>query len=73
MHNQENLEILYHIIVLCLFLLSLFWVAIKDSKIIQMKPFKIIAILTIFITIFVGIIGGLALSVFDIVSFFKEL
>ena len=73
MYNQENLEILYHIIVLCLFLLSLFWVAIKDSKIIQMKPFKIIAVLTIFITIFVAIIGGLALSVFYTVSFFKKL
>ena len=65
--NLEDLQILLHIIEFCLFLFTLFWIAMKDSKIIQMQPFKIIAILTVFITI----IGGLALCVFDIVLFFK--
>jgi hypothetical protein len=62
-----NLQIALHLIELCLFLFSLFWVAMRDSKIIQMQPFKLIAILTIFITI----LGGLALCVYDIVLFFK--
>ncbi len=64
-----NLQIYLHIIELCLFLFSLFWVAMRDSKIIQMQPFKFIAILTICITI----LGGVALCIYDIVLFFKEL
>lgn len=63
-----NLQISLHIIELCLFVFSLFWVAMRDSKMIQMQPFKIIAILTIFITI----LGGLALCVYDIVLFLKD-
>lgn len=64
-----NLQISLHIIELCLFLFSLFWVAMRNSKLIQMQPFKFIAILTIFITI----LGGIALCIYDIVLFFKEI
>ena len=64
-----NLQIHLHIIELCLFLFSLFCVAMRDSKIIQMQPFKFIAILTICITI----LGGIALCIYDIVLFFKKL
>lgn len=53
-----NLQITLHVIELCLFLFSLFWVVMRDSKMIQRQPFKLIAILTIVITI----LGGLALS-----------
>ena len=64
--NLENLEIALHIIELCLFLCSLFWVAMQDSSIMQFQPLKIIAVITIFVTI----LGGVALGVFDIVLFF---
>ena len=65
--NLEDLEITLHIIELCLFLFSLFWAKMENSKIIQRQPFKIIAILTIFITV----LGLFAICVFDIVLFFK--
>lgn len=61
-----NFQILLHIVELCLFLFSLFWVIIRDSKIIQILTLRMIALLTIFITIF----GGIALCIYDIVIFF---
>ncbi len=64
-----NHQILFHLIVLGLFLLSLFWVAIRDSKFIQITPIKILAIATIFITVIAGII----LCIYDIVLFLRNL
>ena len=69
LQNLEDLQILLHIIEFCLFLFTLFWIKMEGSKIIQLLPFKIMALLTIFITI----VGGLALFIFDIVLLFKEL
>ena len=66
---MENLQIVLHIIELCLFLFSLFWYSQRNSRFIQKQPFKIMAIITIFITI----LGGIALSIFDIILFFIEL
>ena len=62
-------QILFHIIELCLFMFSLFWVGIRDSKAIQIMPFRIMAILTILVTI----LGGIALCVYDIVIFLKDI
>ena len=64
-----NLQILLHIIELGLFVFSLLWVSIRDSQTIQILPFRIMALLTIFLTI----LGGIALCVYDIVLFFKEM
>lgn len=66
---MEDLQIVIHIIELCLFLFSLFWVSQRNSRFIQRKPFKIMAIVTIFTTI----LGGIALGIFDIILFFIEL
>ena len=66
---MEDLQILLHVIELCLFMFSLFWISQKNSKFIHRQPFKIIAIITAFATL----LGGVALCVFDIVFFFMEL
>ncbi len=66
---MEDLQIVLHIIELCLFLFSLFWVSQRKSRFIQRQPFGIMAIVTIFTTI----LGGIALSIFDIILFFIEL
>ena len=66
---MEDLQIILHIIELCLFLFMLFWVSQRNSRFIQRQPFKIMAILTIFTTI----LGGVALCIFDIILFFMEL
>ena len=58
-----------HIIELCLSLFSLFWYSQRNSRFIQKQPFKIMAIATIFITI----LGGAALGIYDIIVFFMEL
>ena len=62
-----DMQILLHLVELGLFLFSLFWVKIRDSKFIQIMPFRIIAILTILITI----LDGIALCIYDIVLFLK--
>lgn len=62
-----ELQIILHIAELILFLFSLFWVAIRNSRIIQIMPFRIIAILTILITI----LGGIFICIYDIVLFFN--
>ena len=62
-----DMQILLHLVELGLFLFSLFCVKIRDSKFIQIMPFRIIAILTILITI----LGGIALCIYDIVLFLK--
>ena len=62
---MEDLQIILHIIELCLFLFMLFWVSQRNSRFIQRQPFKIMAILTIFTTI----LGGVALCIFDIILF----
>ncbi len=64
-----DLQIILHITELCLFLFTLFWVSQRNSRFIKRQPFKIIAIMTIFITI----LGGIALCIFDIVLFSMEL
>ena len=64
-----DLQIILHLIELCLFLCSLFWVSQRNSKFIQKQPFKMIALLTIFITI----LGGIALCIYDIVLFLGQL
>ena len=64
-----DIQIRLHIVELCLFLFSLFWVAMRETKFIQLLPFRIIAILTIFVTVLCGI----ALSIYDIILFFKSL
>ena len=69
MESLMDLQIVLHIIELCLFIFTLFWISQKNSKFIHRQPFKIIAIITIFSTI----IGGVALCIFDIVLFFMEL
>ncbi len=60
---------LLHIIELSLFMFSLFWVAIRKSKITKILPFGILAIVTIFVTI----LGEIALCVYDIVLFLNML
>ena len=66
---MEDLQIILHIIELCLFLFSLFWYSQRNSRFIQRQPFKIMAIVTIFTTI----LGGVALGIYDIILFFMEL
>ena len=66
---MEDLQIVLHIIELCLFLFSLFWVLQRNSNFIQKQPTKIMAIVTIFTTI----LGGIALCIYDIILFFTEL
>ena len=66
---MEDLQIILHIIELCLFLFSLFWYSQRNSRFIQRQPFKIVAIVTIFTTI----LGGVALGIYDIILFFMEL
>ena len=66
---MEDLQIILHIIELCLFLITLFWVSQRNSRFIQRQPFRIMAIVTIFATI----LGGVALCIFDIILFFMEL
>lgn len=66
---MEDLQIILHIVELCLFIFTLFWVSQKKSRFIQIQPFKVMAVVTIFITI----LGGIALCIFDIVLFFIEL
>ena len=66
---MEDLQIILHIIELCLFLFSLFWYSQRNSRFIQRQPFKIMAIVTIFTTI----LGGVALGIYDIILFFTEL
>ena len=62
---MEDLQILLHIIELGLFLITLFWMSQKNTKFIQKQPFKAMAIGTVFVTI----LGGIALCIFDIVLF----
>ena len=64
-----ELQIVLHIIELCFFLFSLFWVSKRNSRFIQKQPIKITAIVTIFTTI----LGGIALCIYDIILFFTEL
>ena len=59
------LQIIFHIVELCVFLICMFFVSQKDSKFIQKQPFKAIALLTVLITI----LGGIALAIYDIVLF----
>ena len=66
---MEDLQITLHIIELCLFFFTLFWVSQRNSRFMKRQPFKIMAILTVFTTI----LGGVALCVFDIILFFMEL
>ena len=66
---MEDLQIILHIIELCLFLFSLFWYSQRNSRFIQRQPFKIMAIVTSFTTI----LGGVALGIYDIILFFMEL
>ena len=63
---MEDLQIFLHIIELCLFSFSLFLYSQRNSSFIQKQPFKIIAVVTISITI----LGGVALGIFDIILFF---
>ena len=62
---MENLQIILHIIELCLFLFTLFWISQKNTRYIQRQPFKAIVIGTILVTI----LGGVALCIFDIILF----
>ena len=64
-----ELQIVLHIIELCLFMFSLFWYSQRNSRFIQTQAFKIIALVTIFTTI----LGGIALCIYDIILFFLEL
>ena len=64
-----DLQIILHIVELCLFLFTLFWVSQRNSRFIQRQLFKIMAIVTIFITI----LGGVALGILDIILFCMEL
>ena len=66
---MEDLQIILHIIELCLFLFSLFWYSQRNSRFIQKQPFKIMAIATVFITI----LGGVALGIYDSILFFMRL
>ena len=66
---MEDLQIVLHIIELCLFLFALFWYSQRNSRFIQKQPFKMMAIATIFITI----LGGVALGIYDCILFFMGL
>ena len=67
LNNLVNLNIILHVIEACLILFSLFWAKMENSRIMQMLPFKIIALVTLSLTL----LGGFALWIFDIVLFFK--
>ncbi len=55
-------EILLHLIELGLILLSLLWVALRDTKFIRWLPIRIIAV----VTIAAAVLGMAALAVWDV-------
>ena len=67
--KMDDVQIVLHIIELCLFIISSFWVLWRNSRFIQKQPFKTLALISIFTTLF----GAIALCIYDVILFFIEL